>query len=44
MRLEPGDVVAVPERKVSRAGKYFDLDGEPYETVGHYRLYHIAKP
>jgi 4-amino-4-deoxy-L-arabinose transferase-like glycosyltransferase len=37
-----GDVIALPERKLSRAGKYLNLAGTPYESVGHYRLYHIT--
>lgn len=40
--LLPGDVIAVPERKVARLPAYHLLNGVPYETIGHYRLYHIV--
>ncbi len=42
--LEPGDVVAVPERKIARLRAYHLFEGDPYETVGHYRLYQVAGP
>ncbi len=42
--FEPGDVVAVPERKVARLRPFHLFDGDPYETIGHYRLYQIVKP
>jgi hypothetical protein len=35
----PGAVVALPERRVYRALRYFDLDGVPYERAGSYRIY-----
>jgi 4-amino-4-deoxy-L-arabinose transferase len=38
-RLRPGDVVAVPERWLSRSLESLDLAGRPYQSVGHYRLY-----
>lgn len=38
----PGDVIALPERKLSRASEYLDLEGRGYESVGHYRLYHVT--
>ena len=37
--LRPGDVIALPERKLSEAIGYLDLNGVPYETIGHHRLY-----
>ena len=37
--LRPGDVIALPERKLSEAVGYLDLNGVPYETIGHHRLY-----
>ncbi len=42
--LRPGDVIAVPERKVPSLRTYHLFEGNPYQTVGHYRLYQIAKP
>jgi hypothetical protein len=42
--LRPGDVIAVPERKVPSLRTYHLFEGDPYQTVGHYRLYQIAKP
>jgi hypothetical protein len=42
--FQPGDVVAVPERKVTRLHAYHLFDGDSDETIGHYRLYHIVKP
>jgi 4-amino-4-deoxy-L-arabinose transferase-like glycosyltransferase len=38
--LRPGDVIALPERKLSEARGYLDLNGVPYEMIGHHRLYH----
>ena len=43
-QLRPGDVVAVQERNLSKAAEYLDLGDDPYESVGPYRLYRIAKP
>jgi hypothetical protein len=43
-QLRPGDVVAVPKRKLSKAAEWLDLGDRPYESVGRYRLYRIAKP
>jgi 4-amino-4-deoxy-L-arabinose transferase-like glycosyltransferase len=42
--MQPGDVVAVPERKIANFRRYHLCDGEPSEVVGHYRLYRISKP
>ena len=42
--LKPGDVVAIQKVSLSRAEKYLDLSGCPYESVGRYRLYHIVSP
>jgi hypothetical protein len=39
-----GDVVAVPEHKIANFRRYHLCDGQPYEVVGHYRLYKITKP
>jgi hypothetical protein len=39
--LRPGDVVALPDQQRHRTG-WLDLDGNPSETVGRYRLYHIS--
>ena len=44
IRLQPGDVVALPERKLSKAVEYLDLHDAACESVGRYRLYRIAKP
>jgi hypothetical protein len=38
--LRPGDAIALPERKLSEARGYLDLNGVPYEMIGHHRLYH----
>lgn len=35
----PGAVVALPEREIHRAGRYFDPHGVPYRRVGRYRIY-----
>jgi len=43
-RLRPGDVVALPKRKLAQAAEWLDLGDNPYESVGRYRLYRIAKP
>jgi len=40
--LRPGDMIAVPERQRARVAEYLDLAQNPYQTVGHYRLYHVA--
>jgi 4-amino-4-deoxy-L-arabinose transferase-like glycosyltransferase len=40
-KVEPGDLVAVPAKRLARASEFFDLDDRPYETVGRYRLYSI---
>jgi 4-amino-4-deoxy-L-arabinose transferase-like glycosyltransferase len=42
--IQLGDVVAVPERKIANFRRYHLCDGEPFETVGHYRLYKITQP
>lgn len=42
--LRRGDVVAIPERKLAKVAEWLDLGDSPYEPVGRYRLYHIAKP
>jgi hypothetical protein len=42
--LVPGDVVAVPQHKLPKLQAHRNLDGNPYETVGPYRLYSITKP
>ena len=42
--LRRGDVVAIPERKLAKVAEWLDLGDNPYEPVGRYRLYHIAKP
>jgi hypothetical protein len=42
--LQSGDTIAVPERKIASLRAYRLFAGDPYETVGHYRLYQIAKP
>ena len=42
--LRPGDVIAVPEWKVAKLQARMNLEGRRYESVGPYRLYHIAKP
>jgi hypothetical protein len=44
MQLRPGDVVAVKERNLSKTGEWLDLGQKPFERVGQYRLYRIAKP
>ncbi len=43
-QLRPGDVVAVKERNLRKTAEWLDLGDNPYEPVGRYRLYHIAKP
>ena len=40
--LRPGDVVALPDQKRYRTAGWLDLEGNPCETVGRYRLYHIS--
>ncbi len=42
--LRPGDVVAVKDRNLSKAEQWLDLDDSPYQRVGQYRLYRLAKP
>ena len=42
--LMPGDVVALPDQQRYRTAAWMDFDGNPCETVGRYRLYHIAAP
>jgi 4-amino-4-deoxy-L-arabinose transferase-like glycosyltransferase len=42
--IQLGDVVAVPEHKIANFRRYHLCDGEPFEVVGHYRLYKITKP
>jgi 4-amino-4-deoxy-L-arabinose transferase-like glycosyltransferase len=44
IRPQPGDVVAVRERRLANALEYLDLHHAPYESVGPYRLYRIGKP
>jgi 4-amino-4-deoxy-L-arabinose transferase-like glycosyltransferase len=41
-KLRSGDVVALPERRLSQASEYVDLGDTPFETVGRYRVYTIA--
>ena len=41
--LQPGDVLAVPERKIAGLREYRFFDDSPYESVGSYRLYRITK-
>ena len=43
-RLRPGDVVALPERKLSRIAEWLNLGDNPCESVGRYRVYRIVKP
>jgi 4-amino-4-deoxy-L-arabinose transferase-like glycosyltransferase len=38
----PGDAVALPMRKISKAVESLDLGHVPYESVGRYRLYRIT--
>ena len=40
--LRPGDVIAVPEWKVPKLRRYFDVDHNQYESVGPYRLYRVT--
>jgi 4-amino-4-deoxy-L-arabinose transferase-like glycosyltransferase len=40
--LRPGDVVAVPDQQRDRTAGWLDLDGNPCETVGRFRLYRIV--
>ncbi len=40
--LQSEMVVALPERRVGRAGGYFDLGGVPYQHAGRYRVYRAA--
>ena len=42
IQLQPGDIVALSDRKLVKAAEYPDLDNAPYESVGRYRLYCIA--
>ena len=42
--FEVGDMVALPERKLSKIGEYLNLAENAYESVGHYRLYRITSP
>jgi 4-amino-4-deoxy-L-arabinose transferase-like glycosyltransferase len=37
--LRPGDVLAIPERKVRKLRGRLELDGKQYQSVGPYRLY-----
>jgi hypothetical protein len=39
---QPGDVLAVPERKVRGLRGRLDLGNQPYESVGPYRLYGLT--
>jgi hypothetical protein len=39
--LRPGDAIAVPQWRVRKLRKYFDVDHNPYESIGPYRLYHL---
>jgi len=41
--LRPGDLVAVKERNLRKTAEWLDLGDNPYEPVGRYRLYRIAK-
>lgn len=43
IHLQPGDVIAVPERRYSKAAEYLDFGDSAYESVGRYRLYRTAK-
>ena len=43
-QLRPGDVIAVPEWKVPKLRRYFDVDHNRYESVGPYRLYRVTSP
>ena len=38
----PGDLVAVPDQQRHRTAGWLDLEGNPCETVGRYRLYRIS--
>jgi hypothetical protein len=40
--LQPGDVIALPERRLSQASEYLDLGDNPFEKAGRYRLYTIT--
>jgi 4-amino-4-deoxy-L-arabinose transferase-like glycosyltransferase len=40
--LRPGDFVAVPDQQRYRTAGWLDLDGNPCETVGRYRLYCVS--
>jgi hypothetical protein len=42
--LCPGDVIAVPERKIVNLQRYLRLGAMSYEVVGCYRLYLVPKP
>jgi hypothetical protein len=42
--LRPGDVLAVPERKIAGLREYRFFGDSPYESVEPYRLYRITKP
>ena len=43
-QLRPGDTIAVPEWKVSKLRRYFDVDHNQYESVPPYRLYRVTSP
>jgi len=40
--VEPGTVVAVPQRWLEQTGRCVNLSGIAYQPVGHYRLYEAA--
>jgi hypothetical protein len=42
-RLRPGDVIAVPECKVPELRAHLDIDRDPCESIGAYRLYRFTK-
>jgi len=42
--LCPGDVLAVPERKLPRLQPYLPVESARHEVVGCYRLYRAVKP
>lgn len=42
IQLKPGDMIAVPVRRLSKAADYLEL-GDSHESVGRYRLYRTAK-
>jgi 4-amino-4-deoxy-L-arabinose transferase-like glycosyltransferase len=43
-QFQVGDMVALPNRKLSQIREYLDLAENPYSEVGHYRLYRITLP